>query len=150
MNVWPKKQEQVQAARAREQELKVQGVGDASQGFLEAMQKQYEKAVDGSGVTADEYKALFAQLGKVMANAKEDVPKGPPPAAAGGAGGSNGGGVKAEEVPVPDEGPDLTDTEKEWLKSGGVPEGATEDQRKRWMEICTSLAEHAAKRQKLS
>ncbi|CAK0863646.1 unnamed protein product, partial [Prorocentrum cordatum] len=67
------KQEQLSIAKSREQELKAQGVGDPSQGFLEAMQKRYEKAVDGSGVSPVECQQLFAQLGKVMANAKEDL-----------------------------------------------------------------------------
>lgn len=140
-----KKEEQAEVARAREQELKVQGV-DASAGFLSAMQKQYEKAVDGSGVTTEEYALLFNTLGKVMANAKEDVPMGPPPDGAAGTGGGKEGGGD----PVAEEGPKISKSEQEWLKAGGIPQDASEDHKKRWMEICADLAVYAAKRQKRS
>eukprot|EP00959_Pyramimonas_sp_CCMP1952_P131604 2751754-Pyramimonas_sp.AAC.1 len=88
------------------------------------MQKRYEKAVDGSGVSPVECQQLFAQLGKVMANAKEDVPMDPPPGGPRGAAGSRGGGVK----PEPEyDGPKLTQDEQDWLKQGGAPEGASDE-----------------------
>ncbi|CAK0848368.1 unnamed protein product [Prorocentrum cordatum] len=60
-----------QLANARERLAKKQE--QFSIGFLEAVQKRYDKAVDGSGVSPVEYQQLFAHLGKVMANAKEDL-----------------------------------------------------------------------------
>eukprot|EP00959_Pyramimonas_sp_CCMP1952_P214541 4489904-Pyramimonas_sp.AAC.2 len=57
---------------------------------------------------------------------------------------------EADEQPLPEEAelPELTAEEQEWLRAGGVPEEATPDQRKRWQEVCASLAEQAAKRQR--
>ena len=121
-------------AKAKEQELKVQDFGAReSPEFLTAMQKQFEGSVDGSGVSKQEYQEVFALLGKVMANAKqEDVDMahdggGAPPPAAG------AGGGEGAEVRVPDhDDPDLTPEEFEWLKAGGAPADATVEQRKRW------------------
>eukprot|EP00959_Pyramimonas_sp_CCMP1952_P417077 8738366-Pyramimonas_sp.AAC.1 len=91
------------------------------------MQKRHEKAVDGSGVSPVEYQQLFAQLGKVMANAKEDAPMDPPPGGPCGAAGSNGGGVE----PEPEyDGPKLTQGEQDRRKQRGVPEGASDEQKK--------------------
>eukprot|EP00959_Pyramimonas_sp_CCMP1952_P253598 5298420-Pyramimonas_sp.AAC.1 len=63
-----KKREQLEVARAKESELKVQDVSVKGKGFLTAMQKQYESAVEGSGISKAEYEQLFAALGKVLDN----------------------------------------------------------------------------------
>eukprot|EP00959_Pyramimonas_sp_CCMP1952_P367735 7702601-Pyramimonas_sp.AAC.1 len=91
------------------------------------MQKRYEKAVEGSGVSPVGYQQLFAQLDRVMANAKEGVPMDPLPGGPGGAARGNGGGAKPEPE---GDGPKLTQDEQEWLKQGGVPEGASDEQEK--------------------
>ena len=82
-----------------------------------------------------------------MANAKEYEPMDhpPPDGAAGTRGGKEGGGA-----PAADEGPKLSKPDQEWLKAGGVPNEASEDHKKRWMEICANLAVYAAKIQKCS
>ncbi|CAK0804411.1 unnamed protein product, partial [Prorocentrum cordatum] len=67
-----KKREQLEVARAKESELKVQDVSVKGKGFLTAMQKQYESAVEGSGISKAEYEQLFAALGKVLDNVKEE------------------------------------------------------------------------------
>ncbi|CAK0892615.1 unnamed protein product, partial [Prorocentrum cordatum] len=70
---YEKKKEQLQMATAKEQELKVQDCGvRESPEFLKATQRHFEDAVDGSGVTKEEYQQVSDLLGKVMANAKQE------------------------------------------------------------------------------
>ncbi|CAK0869555.1 unnamed protein product, partial [Prorocentrum cordatum] len=70
---YEKKKEQLQIAKAKEQELRVQECGvRGSPEFLKAMQRQLEDAIDGSGVTKEEHQQVFDPLGKVMANAKQE------------------------------------------------------------------------------
>ncbi|CAK0882196.1 unnamed protein product, partial [Prorocentrum cordatum] len=59
-----KKQEQLQIARAN-------GIGE-SPALLPAMQKQFEGAVDCSGISKQEYEQVVTVLGKVLANAKQE------------------------------------------------------------------------------
>ncbi|CAK0795265.1 unnamed protein product [Prorocentrum cordatum] len=65
--------EQLQVARAKEQGLRVQDCGvRESPEFLKAMQRQFDGAIDGSGVTKEEYQQASDMLGKVVANAKQE------------------------------------------------------------------------------
>eukprot|EP00959_Pyramimonas_sp_CCMP1952_P247935 5182919-Pyramimonas_sp.AAC.1 len=59
-----KKREQLEVAKAKESELKVQDVSIKGKGFLTAMQKQYEWAVEGSGISKEEHEHVFAALAR--------------------------------------------------------------------------------------
>eukprot|EP00959_Pyramimonas_sp_CCMP1952_P134718 2819361-Pyramimonas_sp.AAC.1 len=59
-----KKREQLEVAKAKESELKVQDVSIKGKGFLTAMQKQCEWAVEGSGISKEEYEHVFAALAR--------------------------------------------------------------------------------------
>ncbi|CAK0878174.1 unnamed protein product, partial [Prorocentrum cordatum] len=67
-----KKREQLEVAKAKESELKVQDVFIKGKGFLTAMQKQYEWAVEGSGISKEEHEHVFAALARVLDNVREE------------------------------------------------------------------------------
>ncbi|CAK0863259.1 unnamed protein product [Prorocentrum cordatum] len=67
-----KKREQLEVAKAKESELKVQDASIKGKGFLTAMQKQYEWAVEGSGISKEEHEHVFAALARVLDNVREE------------------------------------------------------------------------------
>ncbi|CAK0843011.1 unnamed protein product, partial [Prorocentrum cordatum] len=118
-----KKREQLEVAKAKESELKVQDVSIKGKGFLTAMQKQYEWAVEGSGISKEEHEHVFAALARVLDNVREE-PK------------EDKDGMDTEEAqPEVDKQDASRDLSCRQNKSGytqvGVPEDASEAQRKR-------------------
>ncbi|CAK0809345.1 unnamed protein product, partial [Prorocentrum cordatum] len=67
-----KKREQLEVAKAKESELKVQDASIKGKGFLTAMQKQYEGAVEGRGISKEEHEHVFAALARVLDNVREE------------------------------------------------------------------------------